>query len=72
MSHAIYKPEVLTPTLLREIQTHSPKVAADRIADLVIQIQAAAFDKARSDIRRAILTALFAEPLATTQLKAIA
>ena len=45
MSHPIYKPEVVKPTILQVIQSHSPERAADRIADLLIQIQSSAFHK---------------------------
>lgn len=65
MSHAIYTPQVLTPTLMRTIQSHSPKVAADLIADLVIQIQEAAYRKGtaagRSQTVGQILNAMFAD-----------
>ena len=49
MSHPIYKPEVVKPTILQVIQSHSPERAADRIADLLISVQTAAFQKGQTN-----------------------
>ena len=45
MSNPIYKTEVVKPTIMQVIQSHSPEHAADRIADLVVQIQVTAYHK---------------------------
>lgn len=56
MSNAIYKPEVVIPTL-RDLM-REPN-APERIADLVIQIQRAAYVKGRSEVVSSVMNALF-------------
>ena len=56
MSNAIYKPEVVIPTL--RMMMREPN-APERIADLVIQIQRAAYTKGRSEVVSSVMNALF-------------
>ena len=56
MSNAIYKPEVVIPTLRTMLREPN---APERIADLVIQIQRAAYAKGRTETVSSVLNALF-------------
>jgi protein-disulfide isomerase-like protein with CxxC motif len=56
MSNAIYKPEVVIPTLRLILREQN---AAERIADLIIQIQKAAYNKGRSEVACKVLNSLY-------------
>lgn len=64
MSNAIYKPEVVIPTLRHLMREPN---APERIADLVIQIQRAAYVKGRSEVVSSVMNALFSEPIPSRQ-----
>lgn len=57
MSNAIYKPEVVIPTLRTMLREPN---APERIADLVIQIQQAAYLKGRHEVVSSVMNAVFA------------